>query len=225
MLTGFLEAVADGMWLWSLGSYSAKRQRLVVTWAAKLCYPVGSRPGGSQAWPLKRSRRASSLLIPHLGGGGQVGLDDREVSESFDGAPAASRAALLDLDGPDGALCLVVGEDVQVRAGGEAEDHVLEVQEPAGDAAGVLRGGGPAVDVRGEPVRDQCPVAGDQVLQDGGIQDGLPGEAGVPRCVTGLDQQAGHLRCPVLLRGLEVVQVLQVPEQVCPAPGMHGIGE
>ena len=29
-------------------------------------YPVGSRLGGSQAWPPKRSRRASSLLMPHL---------------------------------------------------------------------------------------------------------------------------------------------------------------
>src|ERR1019366_1634815 len=29
-------------------------------------YPVGSRPGGSHAWPLNRSRRASSLLMPHL---------------------------------------------------------------------------------------------------------------------------------------------------------------
>ena len=33
-----------------------------------------------------------------FGGGGQVGLDDGEVGESVEGAPAASGAALLDLD-------------------------------------------------------------------------------------------------------------------------------
>jgi len=36
-----------------------------------------------------------------FGGGGQVGLDDGEIGESFDGAPASSGAALLDLDGAD----------------------------------------------------------------------------------------------------------------------------
>ena len=34
--------------------------------AAEPRYPDGSMPGGSQAWPLKRSRRASSLLMPHF---------------------------------------------------------------------------------------------------------------------------------------------------------------
>ena len=41
----------------------------------------------------------------------------------------------------------------------------------------------------------------------------------------GLDEQGGHLRGPVLPAGLEVVQVLQIPEQVGPAPGVQGIGE
>jgi hypothetical protein len=49
---------------------------------------------------------------------------------------------LLDLDRLDCPLGLVVGEDLQVRAGGKAEDEVFEGQEPAGDAAGIIRGGG-----------------------------------------------------------------------------------
>ena len=77
-----------------------------------------------------------------FGGGGQVGLDDREVGETGQGAPAASGTALLDLDRPDRSLGLVIGENVQVRAGGEAQDEVLEGEEPAGDAAGIIRGGG-----------------------------------------------------------------------------------
>jgi hypothetical protein len=52
-----------------------------------------------------------------------------------------------------------IGENVQVRAGSEPQDHVLEVQEPAGDPAGVFGGRGTAVDVRGETGRGQCPVS------------------------------------------------------------------
>ena len=78
-----------------------------------------------------------------FGGSGQVGLDDREAGEPGEGPPGAAGAALLDLDRPDCPLCFVIGEDVQVRAGSKAEDEVLEAEEPAGDAAGVLRGRGP----------------------------------------------------------------------------------
>src|SRR5271156_3216015 len=64
-----------------------------------------------------------------FGGGGQVGLDDCEVGEPFEGAPAAAGSALLDLDGADVAFGLVAGEsDGQV--GGEPQDHVLVVAEP-----------------------------------------------------------------------------------------------
>ena len=56
-----------------------------------------------------------------FGGGGQVGLDDREVGETGQGAPAASGTALLDLDRPDRSLGLVVqpsrGLHVMRRAG------------------------------------------------------------------------------------------------------------
>ena len=50
-----------------------------------------------------------------FGGGGQVGLDDGEVGEPVDGAPASSGAALLDLDRADGALCFVVRSRCRLR--------------------------------------------------------------------------------------------------------------
>ena len=90
-------------------------------------------------------------------GGGQVGLDEREFGESFEGSPAASGAALLDLDGPDCPLGFVVGEDVQVGAGGEAQDQVLEAEEAAGEPAGVFGGGGPTVETGGQADGGQCP--------------------------------------------------------------------
>jgi len=70
---------------------------------------------------------------------------------------------------------LVVREDVEVRTGGEAEDQVLESAEPAGEAAGVFRGGGAREEVRREPGAGECPVAGEQVFQDGGSRAGWPG--------------------------------------------------
>ena len=121
-----------------------------------------------------------------FGGGGQVGLDDGEVGEPVDGAPASSGAALLDLDRADGAPGFVVGEDVQVRAGGKAQDHVLVAQEPAGQAAGVPGGGAVPEPAAPEPFGGGLPVAGYQLVQDGGAQRGLAGGAGGGRGVTGL---------------------------------------
>jgi hypothetical protein len=60
-------------------------------------------------------------------------------------------SCLLDFGGPDCLLCFVVGEDVQVRAGGEPQDHVLIGEEPAGEAAGVLRSGGAPVEISFQP--------------------------------------------------------------------------
>ena len=85
-------------------------------------------------------------------GGGQVGLDEGEFGESFEGAPAASGAALLDFDRPDCPLGFVIGKDVQVRAGREPQDQVLEPTEPAGEAAGVLRGDGAPDRLAARPV-------------------------------------------------------------------------
>jgi hypothetical protein len=57
-----------------------------------------------------------------------VGLDERELGKAGECRPAASGTALLDLGGPDCAAGFVVGEDVQVRAGSEPEDQVLEAE-------------------------------------------------------------------------------------------------
>src|SRR6266567_6382992 len=71
------------------------------------------------------------LVDSPLASGGQVGLDDREVGESVEGSPASAGCAHLHLDGAYVAFGLVAGEpDGQV--GGEPQDHVLVVAEPAG---------------------------------------------------------------------------------------------
>jgi hypothetical protein len=73
-----------------------------------------------------------------FGGGGQVGLDDREVGESLQDAPAAAGGALRDFDGPNSALGFVTGEpDGQV--GGESQDHVLVAAEPTASRSPSLR--------------------------------------------------------------------------------------
>src|SRR5437762_4333255 len=130
---------------------------------------------------------SGSFGAPHapFDGGGQVGLDDGEVGEPAEGAPASSGGALLDLDRAQGALCFVVGEDVQVRAGGEAQDHVLVAQEPAGEAAGVPGDGTVPEPAAPEPFGGGLPVAGGQLVQDGGVQRGLAGGAGGGRGVAG----------------------------------------
>src|SRR5436305_1963313 len=127
--------------------------------SALLVYPAGSSPGDCQALPLNRSRRASSLVMPHSRR--LTGRTRRWRSRRARRACARRRrAALLDLDRADGPLGFVVGEDVPVGAGGEAEDQVLEGAEPAGEAAGVFRGGGAPVEVGGQPGGGERPVAG-----------------------------------------------------------------
>ena len=148
-----------------------------MTWAGR-CLSGGLEPGWLPGVAFEQVAEGVEFGDAPFGGGGQVGLDDGEVGEPLQGAPGAAGAALLDFDGPDGPLRFVVGEDVEVRAGGEAEDQILEGAEPAGEAAGVLRGGGAAVEVRGQPGGGERPVAGEQVFQDGRVQCGLPGEAG-----------------------------------------------
>ena len=56
----------------------------------------GATAGGSHG-PVTNSLRSASSLVRPFGGGGQVGLDDREVGETVEGAPAAAGSPLLDL--------------------------------------------------------------------------------------------------------------------------------
>jgi len=105
----------------------------------------------SRPWGPPRDMPGSHVRHAPFRGGGQVRLDEGEVGEAGEGAPAPSGAALLDFDGADCPLGFVVGEDVQVWAGGEPQDHVFEGAEPAGDAAGVAGGGGAPVQVGGGP--------------------------------------------------------------------------
>jgi hypothetical protein len=49
----------------------------------------------------------------------------------------------------------IIRENVRVRAGDEAEDHVLVLQEPASDPAGVSRGDGLPVHAGGQPGQDR----------------------------------------------------------------------
>jgi hypothetical protein len=48
-------------------------------------------------------------------GGGQVRLEEGELGESFEGPPAATGAAMLDLDRPDCPLGLVAGTGPPAR--------------------------------------------------------------------------------------------------------------
>jgi len=74
-----------------------------------------------------------------------------ELGEPGECPPAASGAALLNLGGPHRPLSFITGEDARVRAGSEPQDHVLEAEESAGEAAGVLRGGGAPAEAGGQP--------------------------------------------------------------------------
>ena len=114
---------------------------------------------------------------------------------------------------------------VKMSRSGEVGNQVLGGEEPAGDAAGVLRGRGTPVHAGGQPGGADRPVAGDQAGQDGGIHDGLTALAGGGRDVAGPGERGGHLRCPVLLARLEAVPALQIPEQVRRAPGVQCTGE
>jgi|HubBroStandDraft_1064217.scaffolds.fasta_scaffold278864_2 hypothetical protein len=68
----------------------------------------------------------------------------------------------------------------------------------------------------GQPGRGGVPVTRHQVTQDVRVQGLLSPGTSVPGGVAGLNEQGGHLHVPVLPSRLELVQVLQVPEQVRP---------
>ncbi len=114
--------------------------------------------GGSHGPVMKELAQRVELADAPFGGGGQVGLDDCEVGEPFESAPAATGGALLDLDGADVALGLVAGKsDGQV--GGEPQDHVLVVAEPPCQPPPVLGGFAAPVLVVGDAAATR-PAAG-----------------------------------------------------------------
>ena len=76
-----------------------------------LCWLSGQRGFDAVGHPGVSAEEAAEgvdLRDSPFGGGGEVGLDDREVGESFQGAPAAAGGPLLHLDRPDVALGLVI---------------------------------------------------------------------------------------------------------------------
>ena len=69
---------------------------------------------GREPWAVcEELAQRVELADAPFGGGGEVGLDDCEVGEPFEGAPAAAGSALLDLDGADVALRLLVNPTVR----------------------------------------------------------------------------------------------------------------
>src|SRR6266545_867309 len=70
------------------------------------------------------------LVHAPLGGGGQVGLDHREVGQPLQGAPAPTRAPLLHLHRPNVPLRLIVGERHR-KVGRKPQDHRLVLLEAA----------------------------------------------------------------------------------------------
>src|SRR5262249_12182362 len=159
-----------------------------------------------------------------FGGGGQVGLDDREVGQAEEGAPGPSGGALLDLDRADVALGLVGGEpDGQV--GGEAEDHVLVVAEPAGQPGPVQGGRGALRGVVGDALGDGAAVPGPDGRQVAVAEGGPAGPAGGAGPGVGVDEQVGHRPGPDLALGVEAVQPGQVAQAVRAAPGVQRVSE
>src|ERR1700730_18849650 len=92
---------------------------------------TGVRLRGSQGWPVNSRGEGVECVDAPFAGGGQVRLDDGEVSESLQGAPAAAGGPHLHLDGAYVPFCLIRG-DPDGKVGGEPQDHVLVVAEPAG---------------------------------------------------------------------------------------------
>jgi len=106
-------------------------------------------------------------------GTGQVRLGDGELGEAGEGAPAAPGAALLDFDRADCPLGFVVGEDV--RSGRVAKRRIMSSKERNRRARRrASRAVAAPVQVGGQGGCGRCPVTGDQVVQDGGVQGGLP---------------------------------------------------
>ncbi len=69
--------------------------------AGVVALPGGFEAGRDPGVTAEQIAEGVELAEAPFAGGGQVGLDQREVGEALQGPPAASGAALLDLGGPD----------------------------------------------------------------------------------------------------------------------------
>ena len=78
--------------------------------AAGVCLPWSGGCGGGRepGAAVEEPGECVEGVDAPFGGSGQVGLDDGEVGESLQGAPAAAGGPHLDLDRPDIPFCLYV---------------------------------------------------------------------------------------------------------------------
>ena len=98
------------------GPVGGSPSRVAIQQASAACCGAGGDgvlSGGFEAgWhpgmTIEQVAEGVKFADAQFGGGGQVGLDDGEIGESFNGAPGSSGAALLHLDGADCPLGFVV---------------------------------------------------------------------------------------------------------------------
>ena len=133
----------------------------------------GREPGAVGEQPGKGVEGADAPFA----GGGQVGLDDREVGQAQEGAPGPAGGPLLHLDRADVAFGLVGGES-HGQVGGKPQDHVLVVAEPAGQGEGVLGDLAGLAGVIGDALGDGAPVPGADARELGFIEAGVARRCG-----------------------------------------------
>jgi hypothetical protein len=172
----------------------------------------GVAAGGSQAPVVNSWVRTSTVQAPFCGGG-QVGLDDGEIGQAGQGAPAAAGGALLDLGRSDIALTLVIGEG-HGEIDHEAQDHVFVVAEPAREGERILgQRPGPG-GVVADPGGGGAAVAAADVGQDVGVELIVSGRAGGLGVLVGVGEQVGHRCGPELAPGVDAVKRGQISDQV-----------
>jgi hypothetical protein len=126
-----------------------------------------------------------------FGGCVQVGLDDGEVGEALQGAPAAAGGALLDLDGPARALRFIVRErHREIR--GKPQDHVFEPSEPRDEGAGLVGELGVFALVVGVASGECSQVVVADLLQRGFVEAVGATITGLVGGAVGFQQGVGH---------------------------------
>lgn len=157
-----------------------------------------------------------------FGGGGQVGLDDGEVGDAVEGAPAAAGGALLDLGRADVAFTLVVREG-HGKIDHEPQDHVFVVAEPAREGERVCGQRPGAGGVVADPGGGGAAVAAADPGQDLGVEAVVSGRAGGLGPAVGVGEGVGHRRGPELALGVDAVERGQVSDPNPRVVGRHGL--